>query len=236
MKFKFNRHLRRKNNFLHIGCNVIDPESWINIDGSWNAWLSRYPLVKKLLWKLGLISKEAFEHPWPRNILIWDVNKGLSFPDNSVDGIYASHLLEHLSRSKARVFVQECYRVLSRGGVIRLVVPDLRSYIEEYIALKNETPESPLPANKFIELMNTCHWHEWENLSFPLRIYRAMKDFLSHKWVYDRESLMALLQEAGFTGVSEMRFLDSAIPVIADVEREEKEVSVYVEGYKPGGG
>jgi len=116
VKAKFSKHLREGNNFLHIGCNVIAPESWINIDGSWNAWLSRYPLIKKLLWKLRIISKEVYKHPWPRNILIWDVNKGLPFPDNSVDGIYASHLLEHLSRSKARFFVGECYRILRQGG------------------------------------------------------------------------------------------------------------------------
>jgi len=85
---------------------------WINIDGSWNALLLRYSLINKLLWNLGIISKEAYEHPWPRNILVWDVNKGVQFPDTSVDGIYASHLLEHLSRSKARFFVEGCYRVL----------------------------------------------------------------------------------------------------------------------------
>ena len=236
MKSKFRRQLRRTSNFLHIGCNVIAPDSWINIDGSWNAWLSRYPLIKKLLWKLRIINKEAYEHPWPRNILIWDVNKGLPFPDNWVDGIYASHLLEHLSRSKARFFVGECYRVLRRGGVIRLVVPDLRAYIEEYVRAKEEMPESPLPAERFMERLNTCHWHEWENLSFPLRLYRAMKDFLSHKWMYDRESLMALLKDAGFERVSEKGFLDSAIPVIGDVEREEKEMSIYIEAHKPGGG
>lgn len=98
--------------------------------------------------------------------------------------------------------------------------------------MRIEMPEDALLANRFIERLGVCHWHEWENLSFPLRIYRAMKDFLSHKWMYDRESLTALLQEAGFERVSERKFLDSVIPVIADVEREEKEMSIYMEGYR----
>jgi len=109
----------------------------------------------------------------------------------------------------------------------------LRTYIEEYVRAKEEMPESPLPAEKFMERLNTCHWHEWENLSFPLRLYRALKDFLSHKWMYDRESLMALLKDAGFEGVSEKGFLDSAIPVMADVERKDRfDTSVCVEGFK----
>lgn len=116
MRVKFSRYLRERDNFLHIGCNLITPESWINMDGSWNAWLSRYPLIRKLVWKLGIIGREAAQHRWPRNILIWDVNKGLPFPDKSMNGIYASHLLEHLSCSKARFFVQECYRVMRSGG------------------------------------------------------------------------------------------------------------------------
>jgi len=124
---------------------------------------------------------------------------------------------------------------LRSGGVIRLVVPDLRRYIEEYIQMKKEMPESSLPANRLIERLNTCRWHEWEAYRFPLRIYRTLKDFLSHKWMYDRESLISLLEEAEFEGVCEKNFLDSAIPAIADVEREVKEMSVYVEGYKPHG-
>jgi len=235
MRAKLGRYLKEGDNFLHIGCNVITPKSWINIDGSWNAWLSRYPLIRKLLWKLRIIDKEMAQYPWPKNILLHDVNQGLPFPDNSVKGLYASHLLEHFSRTKAKFFVRECYRVLRSGGVIRLVVPDLRRYIEEYIQMKKEMSESSLPANRFIERLNTCRWHEWEAYRFPLRIYRALKDFLSHKWMYDRESLISLLQEAGFEDVFERNFLDSAIAVIADVEREVKEVSVRVEGRKPYG-
>lgn len=234
MRAKFGKYLKNRDNYVHIGCNVIAPESWVNIDGSWNAWFSRYSMVRKLLWKLRFIDEKVANYPWPKNILIWDVNKGLPFPHNSIEGIYSSHLLEHLSQSKATFFVQECYRVLKVGGRIRLVVPDLRSYIEEYVQMKKGTPESPLPANRLMERLNTCHWHDREMLSFPLRIYRAMKDFLSHKWMYDRESLISLLQEAGFENVSEKNYLDSVIPRIADVEREDRfEMSVCVEGYKP---
>lgn len=54
--------------------------------------------------------------------------------------------------------------------------------------------------------------------------------------MYDTKSLVSLLQEAGFKGVSEKNFVDSAIPVIADMERDGRfEMSVCVEGHKPHG-
>jgi len=102
------------------------------------------------------------------------------------------------------------------------VVPDLRAYIEEYMRAKDEMPESSLLANRFMERLNTRHWYEWENLSFSPCFYRAMRDFLSHKWMYDRESLIALLNEVEFEEVSERRFLDSAISVVADVEKKDR--------------
>lgn len=46
--------------------------------------------------------------PWP-------------WPDNSVDGIHASHIIEHLPDPKP--FILECLRILKKGGFLRLKVP-----------------------------------------------------------------------------------------------------------------
>ena len=41
--------------------------------------------------------------------------------DNTIDGIHASHILEHfLDHEK---FIRECYRILKPGGFFRIVVP-----------------------------------------------------------------------------------------------------------------
>ena len=48
------------------------------------------------------------------------------FADGSVDEIYASHVYEHLSYQNELVpALEEAYRVLKRGGLFRLGVPDL---------------------------------------------------------------------------------------------------------------
>jgi SAM-dependent methyltransferase len=41
--------------------------------------------------------------------------------DNSIDGIHASHILEHFHDTKG--FLLECHRILKPGGFLRLVLP-----------------------------------------------------------------------------------------------------------------
>lgn len=44
--------------------------------------------------------------------------------DQSVDNIYASHVIEHIEISYVRNFFLESHRVLKEGGVLRIAVPD----------------------------------------------------------------------------------------------------------------
>lgn len=49
----------------------------------------------------------------------------LTFEDNSVNLIYASHLLEHFEIRKVKDVLSNWYRVLSKGGKVIINVPDL---------------------------------------------------------------------------------------------------------------
>ena len=50
-----------------------------------------------------------------------DIEKGLPFPDRSVDFIYTSHTLEHVSNLIA--LMGEFWRVLKKDGLIEIIVP-----------------------------------------------------------------------------------------------------------------
>lgn len=54
--------------------------------------------------------------------LVADLEEGLPFEDNSVDLLYASHVLEHIR--KFPQLMAECCRVLKPRGVLALRVPD----------------------------------------------------------------------------------------------------------------
>lgn len=56
-----------------------------------------------------------------------DISKPLPrdrFPDGSVDVIFSEMCVEHVTPQQAWSFLEECYRVLLPGGLIRIVIPD----------------------------------------------------------------------------------------------------------------
>lgn len=91
--------------FLNVGCGNRFLKDWTNVD-----------FVKT--------AKEVI----PCNVL-----DGLPFPDSSFDVVYHSHVLEHFSKSSGIFLMQECFRVLSPGGIVRVVVPDLEEIVRQYL-------------------------------------------------------------------------------------------------------
>ena len=53
-------------------------------------------------------------------------------PDESVDEVYASHILEHISWQRVEHVLTEWVRVLKPGGILRVAVPDLAKTMEYY--------------------------------------------------------------------------------------------------------
>lgn len=204
---------------LHLGSGLKAPEGWVNIDGSWNAWMHQHPRLHSLLVSLQLVTEAEADVCWPRNILIWNLRERLPFDDGVFESVYASHLIEHLYRDDAERLVEECYRVLGPEGVIRLVVPDLKALAEDYLSQKKCDKGNYPAADSFQEMMML---RSKERPKYgPLRaLYHAKADFHSHKWLYDQESLGGLLRQAGFTSIRRCRYLESKISAIHDVEDE----------------
>lgn len=107
---------RFKNTYLNIGCGEKYIAGMVNLDGN--------IFRKKDIWL--------------------DVTLGLPFSANSIEGIYASHVIEHFNSDNVRKLLSDFYKVLRPGGVVRVVVPSLEYGIEAYVKgnLKN-LPEWP---------------------------------------------------------------------------------------------
>lgn len=225
---------------LHLGCGLNTPEGWIHLDASWNAWLAKYPILRKSLKAIHLLPADQKDIPWKSGILIHDVRKPLPFQDNTFNAIYASHLLEHLYLEEAKGLLKECFRVLLPTGVLRMVVPDLRSIILEYVGDKpfgklsndTETINRADRLNKRLLLRGP----EPKSGNLFYKIYTLLKDFHSHKWMYDAESLTFYFKQAGYVDVQEMQFLQSRIEGIEKIEKGESILNgegICVEGSKP---
>lgn len=215
--------------YVNVGCGLVAPSDWINLDGSYSAVLAKSTVLQPLgNWLRGRSGTMAQE--WPANIRIWDVRRGLPFRDETVAAVYASHFLEHLNRKDATDFVVECYRALIPEGRVRFVVPDLLKLSTKYIDAKRNGAKSEA-TDKFLEAL-AC-WPIRDSSMWPVRLVRMWKQFNVHKWFYDADSLALLLEQAGFADAREAKYLDSAIQNICSVEREDRFVdSICIEAVK----
>jgi predicted SAM-dependent methyltransferase len=137
---------------LHVGCGKRDfGEDWIHVDGAKHPHISCHDVY-------------AFDD---------------LFQPNSINLIYASHMVEYFDRKDVANILAKWHSLMSEGGVIRLAVPDFESIWDEY------------------ECSN--------NLDCLLgMLYGKMKlndQIIYHKTIYDFDSLKKVLEAAGFKDV-----------------------------------
>ena len=184
---------------LNIGCGPNGQlEGFINIDNSKAVLLAKFPKIKKILSKLGLLSKGKFEADW-RGVRWMDASRRFPFTSESVDKIYCSHFLEHIPPDKGKHVLKECYRVLKKDSIMRLVVPDLIWHAERYVAQTKEVlKKSVLPESRGVhdKFLNTLY-----GAYLKKKRYGA-----EHCYMYDLPTLVAVLKSAGFLDIRKCEF------------------------------
>jgi len=141
----------------------------------------------------------------------------LPFDDESLDDIYCGHLIEHLTRDEARELVAECYRILTPGGRLGVLVPDTREIMKRYLAGAIDAVEYPLGTWQYVaNLDHMC----------AMFLYSTVQPS-QHLWSYDLQTLARLIGSAGFVDLAEMdRYTDPRIAQGAWYQ-------CGIDGYKP---
>lgn len=201
---------------LNLGCGSQLPKGWVNVDYALGARLARMPLFRAVNKRLRLFRME-----WDDSIQIHDLTKPFPWPNDSVDTVYSSHTLEHMSREQGQEFLRQCHRVLRPGGIIRIVVPDLSSVVKRYLG-------GELAAENFVEELGVLY------LDSGGRVKNRLAPFIQypHKCMYDTPALERSMTSVGFMARSCGAF-DSDIDGIRDIEMESRtRDAVIVEGVK----
>lgn len=175
---------------LHVGCGFCPKAGWLNTD----------------------------VNPSVPGVNYMDASRDFPFGDDMFSHVYTEHLIEHLSYADARRMLSEALRVLKPGGRLRVATPRLdflmqvyarpdlplhRRYIDWSVAhyaphLLADYPSGQVPAGIIVNLF----MHLWE-----------------HRFIYDRDTLSALLLQAGFSNLTFERVGESDDPVLRDAER-----------------
>jgi ubiquinone/menaquinone biosynthesis C-methylase UbiE len=188
-----------------------------------------------------------------RSIIWWDVRRGLPFPENVFDVIYHSHFLTHLERDHASRVMKESHRILKPGGILRIVIPDLEQIVNLYNdaikAIQNKDPSGYVLHKRAVaELFELMVRTEpfgtgKQNVIAKYIEYLVRGDIHGRgelrRWQYDRYSLKAMMNEAGFRDTFVLSATTSHIKdwnhFRLDIEEDGsiyKPDSLYVEGLK----
>lgn len=183
----------RKGLLANIGCGPFGRDGWINLD----------------------------LFPAPGVSLRADCRRDLPLGDGSCRGIHIEHYLEHLEPTRDRPrLLSECRRCLEEAGVLRIVVPDMRKYIEAYMA----------PG-----------WDALNDIGCggerPQTSFRTKIEALNHVFVqdgehyggFDEEYLRLVLEEAGFRDVETVAWRQGNFPVGCIDREQHRSYSIYME-------
>jgi predicted SAM-dependent methyltransferase len=202
---------------LNLGCGSHTPSDWINVDYAMGAWIAKLPIISLINKNFKILNLD-----WPDNIFIYDLRKKFPWQDDSVDVVYSSHTLEHLSKTEGQHFLRECHRVLKPNGIIRIIVPDLRVIINKYL-------QGEIAADKVLDELYVSYDSPEDGA-----LKRKLAPFIRfpHKCMYDTSTLLRVMSEIGFVVASKQAF-ESEISDLSEIEDSSRTIqAVIVEGKK----
>lgn len=212
---------------VNVGCGLSPTPGWLNFYNSVSVRIARWPALSPILARLGFLgakSAELTEMAQRGSVRFANAAVRIPCATGSAVAVYSSHMIEHLDRGEARVFLAEVRRVLSPGGVVRVAVPDLSRLARAYLATGD--------ADGFVIGIHM-------GLSRPVGLRGWMRWVMvgprHHLWMYDGGSLTRLLTEVGFEDATVMPSGMTRIGDPGELNLAEREAeSVYVEAVRPG--
>jgi predicted SAM-dependent methyltransferase len=191
--------------YVQYGCGFKAPREWRNFDASTTLKWERTPILG------GLFTKNA--QRFPSTAECGDIVKGLPVREESCRGVFASHVLEHLALDDFHQAIYNTMLILEKGGIFRLLVPDLESAARDYIA---SVECGTLHANATF-LRSTGLGRE-KRARGTVRLLFEFFRTSSHLWMWDAPSLKHALAEHGFQNIRRCHFGDCADPMFNLVE------------------
>ena len=125
------------------------------------------------------------------NAVFLDITKPLPFANEQIDVIVAEHVIEHVPKQGANLFLRECHRCLKIGGVLRISTPDVGTLCR----YMNQPSDK-----KAIDLVkrHSRLYRSGNEISY-CDFFNDINHFWGHIYLYNEEELCLQIKAAGFT-------------------------------------
>lgn len=147
-----------------------------------------------------------------------DLTKKLPYKDEMVDMVFSEHVIEHFSKHDGSNLLNECYRVLKIGGVLRIAWPDFAKQIDAY-------------NSDNIEYWNFISQH------VPTQVTGTKDELFSdtlfsweHRYAYTCKHMIILLESIGFKKIKQKKFSKSDYGF--DIDVRDDVATIYLEAKK----
>jgi predicted SAM-dependent methyltransferase len=179
---------------LQLGCGKRIMKGWVNTDLSYTD---------------GVDLQLNFLEPLP-------------FETESVERIYSEHVLEHFVKENAEQIIKECFRILKKGGKIRIGVPDAEIYFRKYLENDREF------FSKIKRLGGAM-----KPLELPIDVINQMfRMGGAHLFAWDFEAMKKSMEAAGFRNITKKASMQSSDQTLLLDDPEHAFETLYVEAEK----
>jgi predicted SAM-dependent methyltransferase len=159
--------------------------------------------------------------------IIGDIRDLKNVEDESVDGLFSSHNIEHIFTHEIPTALQHFYRVLKPGGILCILCPDIQAVAEEVAKGRLEEPLYNSSAG-LITAQDIMYGH--------IASVARGEIYMAHKTSFTADSLGAKLFAAGFRGVEVSRMpsynLAGLARKLTTPTEEENKIQIF-ERHKP---
>jgi len=179
--------------YVQYGSGDQAVPGWLSYDSSLTLVIQRIPIF-------GWLMKSRLNCVFDDKIKYGDIVRGLPLDKESIDGIFCSHILEHLSYDDCLIAIENTYEYLKLGGVFRVIVPDLLFHIEEYQAASMSKDQK----DRIGAAYELCRMSNFGVLHSRSSLVRRLMDAFNdnkHLWMWDYESLINVLSDVGFVDI-----------------------------------
>lgn len=155
----------------------------------------------------------------PPGVMQMDATRPYPFSDRTFTHLFTEHMIEHVPYEGGLAMLRECHRVLKDGGIIRVVTPDLTS-----LAALCCQPLTDLQARYLEWFCNACMPQAGVT---PAVALNAQFRFWGHQFLYDEQTLTALLRRAGFGEIRRCALMESPHSELRNLEN----IGRYPDGF-----